>query len=252
MTLGAVVFDLDGTLCHHGQPVHESMIELLFRFKRDVIPNGKIIIATASSFESTKTRLGAAAALVDFYHCNLGTRVYDLSNRLIRTATPRTLSPAVMRILEEARFESEFPMKSSPCVAARPPYYSFSVVGKNYPPEYRDRYIRHDRLTNERNEIVRRINVSQHSWIARRGGQTGIDLVPVGYGKEHVYKDLEGATFAFVGDDMSPGGGDHSLKREMMRDGLHRYVWDVSSESPGISVHLAYTILENEIANLSK
>lgn len=249
--LDALVLDLDGTLCEHGKPVIDQMAEQLHRFKREVMPDKPIVLATASSLESVKTRAANIIDVFDLLHCNLSTRVYDRNQKLLHAAPAKSIEGLVMKILEEKRLKSSFYYKSTPFIAAKPPYYSFSVIGKNYPPEHRHDYIIHDLETNERDWICHSINVIQSNWRAFKGGQTGIDIVPIGYGKQRVLSDLKGR-IGFMADDMGECGGDYPLKRELFWAGNHRYVWDVSGGAVSTGINNAYMILENEIADHAK
>ena len=89
---------------------------------------------------------------------------------------------------------------------------NFSVVGRNATLGERKLYVQHDESTRERNNVA--INFKQKflDIEAVVGGETGIDIYPIGSDKSQILKDFSQDDFIyFFGDRCEPGGNDYPI-----------------------------------------
>lgn len=246
-----LVLDLDGTLCPHGGRVDETMAALVRDLKK--FTGCTVVIATASSTFAVYDRAEKLMSHVDVIHSRLGCHVVSVSNGrfggVIHSAMPRAF-PDEFSWLEEFRRESSFEHNGGPSLYSDPPYYSFSVIGKKYTPRERRDYLEHDWATRERDRAVMRVNMLSNACRAFRGGQTGVDLVPRGYGKQTIFNYFSMADLTFIGDDGAPLGGDAPVRDAMYAAGCHRRCHIVKDVSETGAVLISE--LESSIADRKK
>jgi phosphomannomutase len=95
---------------------------------------------------------------------------------------------------------------------------NFSIVGRNATQEQREQYVKYDKLHNERTYIAELFNREFDYLEARPGGDTGIDIAPIGADKSQILKDFDENNFIhFFGDRMDAGGNDEPLARAIKR-----------------------------------
>jgi len=100
---------------------------------------------------------------------------------------------------------------------------NFSIVGRNATLGERNLYVAHDQDHRERETIALQFNsVYGDAITAKIGGETGIDLYPVGWDKSQILEDFDPTNrIYFFGDRMDVGGNDYTLKAANTRG--HNY-----------------------------
>ena len=112
----------------------------------------------------------------------------------------------------------------------RPGAVNFSVVGRNATIGERKMYVEHDTNNRERESIALQFNMMFGDTImAKIGGDTGIDIYPVGWDKSQILSDFKTEdNLYFFGDKTLPGGNDEPLaklirKTHQVRDWRHTF-----------------------------
>jgi len=91
---------------------------------------------------------------------------------------------------------------------------NFSVVGRNATLGERKMYVEHDNKTEERITIAKLFKQKFPDIEAVVGGETGIDIFPVGADKSQIVKDFDrNDTLHFFGDRMDKDGYDYPLAK---------------------------------------
>ena len=105
----------------------------------------------------------------------------------------------------------------------RPGMVNFSVVGRNATMGERKLYVEWDVENNERNSIAKKFKKQFPSIEAVVGGETGIDIYPVGADKGQILRDFQPQDHIhFFGDRMDNDGNDYPLKKALeKRKGPH-------------------------------
>ena len=78
--------------------------------------------------------------------------------------------------------------------------------------KYRSEYVTWDRKTEERDKLAQNLRRLFPDLGVTIGGQTGLDIAPVGHDKSQVLRDFETHdTITFFGDKTFVGGNDYTL-----------------------------------------
>ena len=88
---------------------------------------------------------------------------------------------------------------------------NFSVVGRNANTQERKQYYNYDCDTNERIKIAEAFNRKYPDLQAKVGGETGLDIFPIGCDKGQVLQDFDIDTVKFFGDRCDPQGNDYPI-----------------------------------------
>ena len=84
----------------------------------------------------------------------------------------------------------------------------------------RSAYIKYDEKTNERHIIASAFNEKffDQGVQAQVAGETGLDIMPVGAGKEQILADFMPHTvIKFFGDKTMPGGNDYDIAQAVIK-----------------------------------
>jgi hypothetical protein len=112
---------------------------------------------------------------------------------------------------------SEFCLRTGNHIEERAGMVNFSTVGRNATLGERKLYVDFDTKTNERNRIAREFNLQFPAMEAKPGGETGIDISPIGWDKSQILVDFDPKDeIYFFGDRMDKDGNDYPLKREII------------------------------------
>ena len=201
------VFDVDGTLTPSRGKINETF-RLWFV---DFCARNEVYLVTGSDYEKTEEQLGDYLLQwpVFVYNCS-GSDVWNKGKR-IRTKEwklPEELRSNLLIWLEA----SEFDQKTGNHIEERPGSVNFSIVGRNAKHNERLKYIEWDTKTNEREKIAQRINTLYPNLHASIGGETGIDIYPLGSDKSQILTDFsKDDVIYFFGDRMDSLGNDYPL-----------------------------------------
>lgn len=202
------VFDVDGTLTPSRGRINEDF-RLWFT---DFCIRNEVYLVTGSDYEKTREQLGDYILRwpVFVYNCS-GSDVWAKGER-IRTSE-WSLPDDLRSNLEIWLNDSKFQLRTGLHIEERPGAVNFSVVGRNANQEERKLYVEWDTETNERMNIARMINTLYPNIQATVGGDTGIDIYPMGKDKSQILVDFdkENDYILFFGDKMEEGGNDFPL-----------------------------------------
>ena len=206
----AYLFDVDGTLT----PSRQSMDPKFRIWFCEFMSENAVYLVTGSDYEKTVEQLGVTITenVKAVYNCS-GNDVW-VGGKNIHTNTWQ-LPEEMHNFLAERLTASEFPVRTGNHFEHRPGMVNFSVVGRNANQQERNAYIHYDLENNERNQIVDDFNMLFGTEVvATAGGETGLDIYPVGKDKAQVLSDLSYYdSIVFFGDRCDPQGNDYTLAR---------------------------------------
>ena len=176
------IFDVDGTLTPSRQQIDPEFLLLMMFFaaKHDVY------LVTGSDRDKTLEQIGVDLynAVKRVYNCS-GSDVYEQDKNVYRDEWKLPFD--VERFLFDELDYSQFPMRNGNHIERRPGGVNFSILGRDEDSQLgREEYVRWDKETNEREDIVDRIKKSFPGLTVVLGGQTGIDIGPYEIGRAHV------------------------------------------------------------------
>ena len=205
------IFDVDGTLTpsRKGMDAEFQVYFIDFCYANDVY------LVTGSDYAKTLEQVGpdVCNAVTRIYNCN-GNDVWEKGVN-VRT-NDWTLPEDAHEWLSVQLTESTYRTRTGLHFEHRPGLVNFSIVGRNADKEQRAEYVVHDELSDERNIIAKEFNLSFPNLQATVGGETGIDIAPLGADKSQIIEDFEVEDrLYFFGDRMDPAGNDYSLSLEV-------------------------------------
>jgi len=206
------IFDIDGTLTPPRKKMDEAFKAWFVNWAQDKY----IYLVTGSDRPKTEEQMGK-----DIY--DIVARVYNCSGNevwkgvdIFRTTYWR-LPEGAHKWLQGQLAMSKFGIRSGNHFEHRAGMLNFSVVGRNANNEERYFYWEWDEATGERERIAREFNETFPALQARIGGQTGIDISPLGADKSQILKDFpEEDQLHFFGDDMREAGNDFPLAKVIL------------------------------------
>ena len=112
-------------------------------------------------------------------------------------------------------------------------YLHFSILGRDSnPTKGRKEYISWDNIHQERLYIARRLLYNFSDLTVVLGGQTGIDIGPIGSDKSQILRDFsEDDELYFYGDRCEEGGNDYSLAKVVEKRGGMSYNVDTFKDT---------------------
>jgi phosphomannomutase len=205
------IFDVDGTLT----PSRKGMDGEFQGYFLDFCYANEVYLVTGSDYPKTLEQVGpdVCEAVTRIYNCN-GNDVWEKGVN-IRT-NDWIISEEVHEWLANKLTESAYTVRTGLHFEHRPGLVNFSIVGRNADNEQRAEYVVYDELSDERNIIAKGFNLKFPDLQATVGGETGIDISPIGFDKSQIVEDFdEEDTLYFVGDRMDPDGNDYPLSLEV-------------------------------------
>tara|TARA_R100001443_G_scaffold58122_1_gene68669 strand:+ start:33 stop:731 length:699 start_codon:yes stop_codon:yes gene_type:complete len=213
------LFDIDGTLTPSRKKIeHEFWAPfLIFCRKHDVY------LVTGSDREKTVEQLGLDICYTAkrVYNCS-GCDVYEKDKNVYKdTWKP---SDEVKQFLQDELDYSQFMIRTDPHIEERPGCINFSILGRGANWTEREVYKEWDKDEHERVSIARRFNERFPDLYATVGGQTGLDIAPLGRDKSQILRDFnEDDELHFFGDRMEEGGNDYTLAEAVKERGGKAY-----------------------------
>jgi phosphomannomutase len=210
------IFDVDGTLTPS-----RGFIDHKFKYWfLDFVYSNNVYLITGSDYPKTEEQLGTVL-------CNAVERVYNCSGndvwengRNVRTDDWK-LPVSARTWLEDKLEESSFSLRTGLHIEERPGMINFSVVGRNATHDERKLYVEYDQAHNERDTIADLFKLEFPTLDARPGGETGIDIAPVGKDKSQIVNDFDyNDVLYFFGDRMDKFGNDYPLKKVIIENDL--------------------------------
>lgn len=202
------LFDCDGTLTPSRGKIQED-----FRlYMVDFCERYDCYIVTGSDQEKTIEQLGGYLydRFKKQFQCN-GNQVFENS------VTPEyeliwKLPEECREWMEDKLSKSIFPFKTGKHIEERMGMVNFSIVGRNAKDLHRREYIHWDNNRDERFILATEFNSKFGSLgvQAQIGGETGLDVTPIGNDKGQVLKWFDDDV-CFFGDACERGGNDYPL-----------------------------------------
>jgi phosphomannomutase len=213
----AWIFDVDGTLTPSRRVIN-------WQFEMGLRTGAKhhhYFVVTGSDKSKTVEQLGEPLynSFRKVYQCS-GNDVW-IGDQNVYTSDWE-LDDVPWKFLETRLNYSSFPHRTGKHMERRPGMLNFSIVGRMASLHHREKYIEWDKQTNEREIIAAEFNTNfseKYNVIAQIGGETGLDIMPIGCDKEQIFDDFSNyGEIIFFGDKTLEGGNDHSLAQKIKQD----------------------------------
>ena len=217
------IFDVDGTLT----PSRSRITEEFLPFFNQFIEKNDVYLVTGS--DRAKTLEQVTPEIYNkckrVYNCS-GSDVYEGDKNVYRDDWE--LPKEVESFLYDELDYSQFMIRNGNHIERRPGGVNFTILGRAEDPFIgRDRYVEWDRQTNERQDIAERIRNQFPDLTVAVGGQTGIDIGPLGADKSQILRDFsEDDELHFFGDRTENGGNDYTLAEGVKSRGGKSYKVD--------------------------
>ena len=209
------IFDVDGTLTPSRKKIEHEFWAPFLIFCR----HHDVYLVTGSDRQKTLEQLGLDICYTAkrVYNCS-GCDVYDRDVNVYRdTWEP---SDEVRQFLQDELDYSQFMIRTDPHIEERPGCINFSILGRGANWTEREVYKEWDKDEHERESIARRFNKRFPDLYATVGGQTGLDIAPIGGDKSQILKDFnKDDELHFFGDRMEEEGNDYSLAKAVKKMG---------------------------------
>ena len=210
------IFDVDGTLTPSRGKIDEKFSQFFF----DFCTLNHVYLVTGSDKPKTVEQIGNViyGMAKRVYNCS-GSEVWEGSKQI---KVDDWKLPRDARIwLQDKLEESSFPLRTGLHIEERSGMVNFSVVGRNATMGERKLYVKYDIENNERNLIAELFEERFPKIQAKVGGETGIDIFPLGSDKSQILRDFDpNDELHFFGDAMHPAGNDYPLKKIMLDNDL--------------------------------
>ena len=214
------IFDVDGTLTPSRQQIDFKFMCFMIKF----CCTYDVYLVTGSDREKTVDQLGLDICYraKRVYNCS-GSDVYERDVNVYRDDWQ--LPKEVEWFLKDELAYSCFPIRNGLHIERRPGGVNFSILGRGKDPSVgRAEYIKWDKERLEREDIANRLRDNFPNLSVALGGQTGLDLGPLGSDKSQILRDFKlGEELHFFGDRMEEGGNDYSLGKAVQEMGGKAY-----------------------------
>ncbi len=220
MSLKKYIFDVDGTLTPARQQIDpEFLLFMMFFASRH-----NVYLVTGSDRDKTMNQIGKELyhAVERVYNCS-GSDVYEGDRNVYRDDWE--LPEDVERFLYDELAYSCFPIRNGLHIERRPGGVNFSILGRGKDPSVgRTEYMKWDKERMEREDIADRLRNQFSDLTVALGGQTGIDIGPLGSDKSQILRDFRlGEEIYFFGDMMEKGQNDYPLLKAVQEMGGYPY-----------------------------
>ena len=227
------IFDIDGTLTPSRGKIDPEFLQEMLYFAG----TNEVYLVTGSDREKTLEQVGLDLynSCKRVYNCS-GSDVYEGDKNVYRDDWE--LPEAVERFLQDELDFSQFPIRNGNHIEKRPGGVNFSILGRDKDPMLgREEYIIWNKIHNERRFIALRILDMFPDLTVALGGQTGIDIGPLGADKSQILRDFsEDDELYFFGDRMESGGNDHSLGESVKNRGGFTYKVDTWTDTRDVII----------------
>ncbi len=199
---------MDGTLTPSRKKIEHEFWAPFLIFCR----HNDVYLVTGSDRQKTLEQLGLDICYTAkrVYNCS-GSDVYERNVNVYRNdwELPKEVEESLLDELND----SKFPLRNGNHIERRPGGVNFSILGRDEDPMLgRKEYMEWNEKTNERVEIASRLRNKFPDLSVALGGQTGIDIGPLGSDKSQILRDFDkGDELHFFGDRVEKGGNDHTL-----------------------------------------
>ena len=210
------IFDVDGTLTPSRGKIDPMFNTWLCNFTQE----NNVYLVTGSDKAKTVEQIGNTLYNLcnRVYQCS-GSDVWEQNNNI---HTNNWHLPSDVRVwLETQLADSNFVLRTGNHIEERPGMVNFSIVGRNATLGERELYVKWDHNVGERFYICHLFNSIFKGLRATSGGETGIDISPIGADKRQILKDFDATdTLYFFGDSMEPMGNDYLLAKAIVDNNM--------------------------------
>ena len=214
------IFDVDGTLTPSRKKITPEFFDEFFQFTEE----NDVYLVTGSDRDKTLEQITPEIYnnCKRVYNCS-GSDVYEGDKNVYRDDWE--LPEKVERFLQDELDFSQFPIRNGNHIERRPGGVNFSILGRDKDPMLgREEYVKWNKIHSERRFIALRILNMFPDLSVALGGQTGIDIGPLGADKSQILRDFTADDeIHFFGDRMEPGGNDYSLGEAVKKMGGFTY-----------------------------
>ena len=228
-----LIFDVDGTLTPSRGKIDPEFSPLF----RELTKSAAVYLVTGSDRQKTIEQVTPEIynSCKRVYNCS-GSDVYEGDINVYRDDWE--LPDKVERFLQDELDFSQFPIRNGNHIEKRPGGVNFSILGRDPDPFLgRDEYIRWDKIHTERRFIALRIMDMFPDLVVALGGQTGVDIGPVGADKSQILRDFTAEDEVhFFGDWMEKGGNDLSLGEAVQKMGGFTYNVDSFKDTQDVII----------------
>ena len=231
------IFDVDGTLTLSRQKIDPEFKKFLLDFSS----KNDVYLVTGSDRDKTIEQL------THELYCNC-TRVYNCSGSDVYEGDINVYRDEWELPIEAHRFlhleleESKFPVRSGNHIEKRPGGVNFSILGRGSGVilEEREEYVKWDINTGERKDIAERFRKAFPEIGCQVGGQTGLDISPLGCDKSQILRDFDRRdVLHFYGDKLNIGENDYPLGSAIEQERLgfvhevtdYHHTWKLLNEN---------------------
>ena len=227
------IFDVDGTLTPSRQKISVDFIRSFV----DFTCLNHVYLVTGSDRDKTLEQITPNIFYLckRVYNCS-GSDVYEGDINVYRDDWE--LPEDVERFLQDELDFSQFPIRNGNHIERRPGGVNFSILGRDPDPFLgREEYIKWDKINQERRFIALRIMDMFPDLVVALGGQTGVDIGPVGADKSQILRDFTAEDEVhFFGDRMEKGGNAHSLGVAVQKMGGFTYNVDSFKDTQDVII----------------
>ena len=217
------IFDVDGTIT----PSRKRISEDFLPFFNEFVENNDVYLVTGSDRDKTLEQVTPEIynKCKRVYNCS-GSDSYEGDKNVYRDDWE--LPNAVERFLQDELDFSQFTIRNGNHIERRPGAVNFSILGRGKDPSVgREEYVKWDKIHSERRCIALRILDRFPDLNVALGGQTGIDIGPLGSDKSQILRDFsEDDELHFFGDRTENGGNDYTLSEAVKSRGGKSYKVD--------------------------
>ena len=209
------IFDVDGTLTPSRKEIEHEFWAPFLIFCR----HNDVYLVTGSDRQKTLEQLGLDICYTAkrVYNCS-GSDVYERDVNVYRDDWE--LPKKVENFLMDELAYSCFPIRNGLHIERRPGGVNFSILGRGKDPSVgRLEYMKWDKERLEREDIADRIRNQFPELTVALGGQTGLDIGPLGSDKSQILRDFsKDDEIHFFGDRVEKGGNDHTLEMAIVEN----------------------------------
>ena len=206
---------MDGTLTPSRKKIEHEFWAPFLIFCR----HNDVYLVTGSDRQKTLEQLGLDICYTAkrVYNCS-GSDVYEKDKNVYRDDWE--LPKEVEDFLMDELAYSCFPIRNGLHIERRPGGVNFSILGRGKDPSVgRAEYMKWDKERLEREDIAGRLRNAFPNLSVALGGQTGLDIGPLGSDKSQILRDFsKGDELHFFGDRIEKGGNDHTLAMKIVEN----------------------------------
>ena len=227
------IFDVDGTLTPSRGKIHPDFAILFTK----LTSGEEVYLVTGSdrkkTLEQVTTEIYNSCKRV--YNCS-GSDAYEGDENVYRDDWD--IPEQVERFLQDELDFSQFPIRNGNHIEKRPGGVNFSVLGRDSDPfKGRKEYLSWDKIHTERLFIAHRLRYQFSNINVALGGQTGIDIGPLGADKSQILRDFsEDDELYFFGDMMEEGENDYALGEAVKNRGGFTYKVDTWTDTRDVII----------------